>query len=308
MVCMIVLLLPFLAALLDGSLEQFLQAGEWRTALYAPTIALYIWIISPFMSRAGDDVISSLRPLVQLNDEDFAAQVQAAEYVNPKHEIFATILGGLLGIIAISADFNLEFSWVSLYWIITTIFMYGILFWTIFIAVISTRFNAALHRMPLKFDILNPTPFELVGRQSLLLALVFIGGITISLIFTYSESRLMQTEFWISNLIFVGFILLVFFLSMRPTHIILAAEKKRRLDPVTDQINQACQELMRYLETGDNPGEISSRITALEAYEKRLQAARTWPYNTSILRTLFFSVFIPLLSILARLAADLLFP
>jgi len=308
LVIAVVLVLPFLAALLDGSLEQFIQQGQWRTILFAPTIALYIWIITPYMTRAGENVLSALRPLVGLNDQDFQAQVYAAEQIKPSHEIAAVAAGVLLGIAATATDIEPVFSWVTLYWFISTILMYGMLAWTIFLAVNSTRFNAALHRLPLQFDILNPRPFETVGRQSLLLALVFIGGITLSLLFTYSEARLTVPEFWISNLIFVVFIILIFFLSMRPTHLILAAEKKRVLEPVTERINDACRELVQQLEDGKDPGELSGQVSALVAYEQRLIAARTWPYNVTILRTLFFSVFIPLMSVLARVAVDLLFP
>jgi len=95
---------------------------------------------------------------------------------------------------------------------------------------------------------------------------------------------------------------------MRPTHLILAAEKKRILTPVTSRINASCRELVQQLETGTGAGQLPAEISALLAYEARLQAARTWPYNVSILRTLFFSVFIPLISVLARLAVDIIFP
>jgi hypothetical protein len=141
-----------------------------------------------------------------------------------------------------------------------------------------------------------------------LLALVFIGGITLSLIFTYRDDRLVLPEFWISNLVFVLFVLLIFFLSMRPTHLILAAEKKRTLTPVTSRINASCREMVQQLEAGTGAGQLPAEISALLAYEARLQATRTWTYNVSILRTLFFSVFIPLISVLARLALDLIFP
>ena len=308
MVCFIVLLIPFVAALLDDNLEQFTRQGQWRIVLFAPSIALYIWIISPFITRAGDNVISSLRPLVDLDDEEFKRQVYTAEYINPRHEILAIIVGGILGAAAISIEFEPAFSWVALYWYITTIMMYAILAWTIFVAIKSTGINAALHRLPMQFDIFNPAPFESVGRQSLLLVLVFVGGVTISVVFTYSPDRLVSPDFWISNLIFVALILLIFFLSMRPTHLLLAAEKKRVLEPVTQRINSGCENLVKMLDDSTDPDGLPAEITALVVYEKRLQAARTWPYNIIILRTLFFSVFIPLLSILARVAVDLLFP
>jgi hypothetical protein len=39
-----------------------------------------------------------------------------------------------------------------------------------------------------------------------------------------------------------------------------------------------------------------------------LDKARTWPYNTATLRTLFFSVFIPLGSVAIKLLEGVLFP
>lgn len=307
LVCGIVLGLPFLGALLDGTLTEYTQEGIWRTVLFAPAITLYVWIISPYMTIAGDRVVKSLRPLVNLGDDDFEARISQAEKVEPMQEYAVGIAGMLLGIVAISTSFDWETSWVTLYWLFSSIIMYGILAWTIFIAVKSTRINAALHRLPMKIDVLNPDPFEAVGRQSLLLALVFIGGVTVSLLFTYSPERLDNVEFWVSNLLFVGFILLIFFLSMRPTHLLLAAEKKKVLDPVTRMVNEGFQELVQELSDGKDGGVLSAQISALVVYEERLKSARTWPYNVSILRTLFFSVFIPLMSILGRVMVDLLF-
>ena len=48
-------------------------------------------------------------------------------------------------------------------------------------------------------------------------------------------------------------------------------------------------------------------ISALIAYEERLQAARTWPYNTAMLRTLFFSIIVPAGLALANIVFAALF-
>ena len=165
-----------------------------------------------------------------------------------------------------------------------------------------------MHRFPLKIDILNPTPFETVGRLSLFLALVFIGGITLSLLFTYQVAQISSPEFWISNILFVIFTILLFFLSMRPTHLILVAEKKRVLEPVSSSINQSCWEFVKQIEQGEDPGETPTLISTLVTYEQRLRDARTWPYNITMLHTLFFSVFIPIASVIVRLAVDMFFP
>jgi hypothetical protein len=254
-------------------------------------------------------VIESFRPLIQLDDDSFDRMIDEASHIDPRHEWIAFGIGIILGIIStLSADFDQGASWSKSYWLISSSLMYGVLAWAIFVSVSSTRLNAVLHRQPMQFEILNPTPFEAIGRQSLLLALVFIGGITLSLLFTFQDANLSSPEFWLVNLLFVLFVVLIFFLSMRPTHKLLLAERKRRLEPVQRHINLACLDLVQRLDQDLDPGNLSGEINALEVYERRLFAARTWPYNTSMLRTLFFSILIPLGSILTRLAFDILFP
>ena len=303
------LLLPIAFVYLDGALDEFFNQGRWRVFLLPQTIILYIWIISPHMTRMGTIVIESIRPLVQLDDDSFNHLIQDASRVDPLHEWIAFGIGVMLGIISILvADIDQNAPWSLVYWLISSSLMYGVLAWAIFVSIKSTRTNATLHRLPMQFDILNPTPFEAFGRQSLLLALVFIGGITLSLLFTFQDANLSSPEFWLVNLLFVLFVVLIFFFSMRPTYKVLLAEKKRRLEPVQRHINLACQDLIQRLEQGQDPGNLTGEINALIIYEQRLLTARTWPYNTSMLRTLFFSILIPLGSILARLAVDILLP
>ena len=308
-VSLTLLLLPFAAVYLDGALDEFFSQDRWRVFLLPPTIIIYIWLVSPLMARMGANVIESFRPLIQMDDDSFDRMIHEVARLDPRHEWIAFGIGVILGIISILiTDFDQGTSWSKSYWLISSSLMYGVLAWAIFASVSSTRLNAALHRQPMQFDILNPTPFEAIGRQSLLLALVFIGGITLSLFFTYQDANLSSPEFWVVNFLFVLFVVLIFFLSMRPTHKLLLAEKKRRLEPVQRHINLACLDLVQHLEQGLETGNFSGEINALEVYEQRLLAARTWPYNTSMLRTLFFSILIPLGSILARLAVDLLLP
>lgn len=304
-----ILLLPFIAAYLDGEMESFLSDGNWRVFLLAPTIITYIWLISPTMSRTGDKVVETIRALTVLNGKKFDQVVQEASQVKPTHELFAIGVGIIIGIASVlTSEINQGTTWLTIYWLLSTCLMYGILAWTIFIAIASTRITTALHQLPLQIDILNPKEFEAVGRQSLLLALVFIGGITLSLLFSYQEENISLPEFWITNLLFVIFILLIFFLSMRPTHRLLANEKKSELEPLQARINSTCRDLVVCLNQNQDSGELPTEITALIAYEERLLVARTWPYNVAMLRTLFFSVLIPIGSILTRLAVDIFLP
>ncbi len=213
--------------------------------LTSPTIIIYIWLVSPLMARTGEKVIEALRPLVDLDDGEFDQRVEDASRIKPGQELIAFAIGLLLGIaFALAPGSDQGATWLTIFWLLSTSLMYGILAWTIFIAVSSTRINTALHRQPLQTDILNPAPFEAVGRQSLLLALVFIGGITLSLLFTYQEAIITSPEFWVTNILFVLFTVLIFFLSMRPTHSLLAAERKRELQPIQARINKTCRDLV----------------------------------------------------------------
>jgi hypothetical protein len=42
-----------------------------------------------------------------------------------------------------------------------------------------------------------------------------------------------------------------------------------------------------------NIGSASTELDLWLKYEERVKVARTWPYNTAMLRTLFLSTFIP---------------
>ena len=308
-VSLLLLLLPFGIAYFEGTLNVILDQGRVRVFLLAPGIITYIWLISPVMTRRGAEVIRAIRPLVPMDDESFDRLVSAATRLNPLSELAVFGVGLILGIaVAQTSGFDENASWLKIYWFLSAGFMYGILAWTIYVAVASTRINAALHRQPLRIDIFDSTPFEPIGRQSLLLALVFVGGITLSLVLTIQMQSMASLEFWGGYLLMVIFTALIFFLSMRPTHSMLVAEKKRALEPVQQHINRACRELVKRLDQSRAPDDLAAEINALVVYEQRIQAARTWPYNTSMLRTLFFSVLIPLGSALARLVWENLFP
>lgn len=54
--------------------------------------------------------------------------------------------------------------------------------------------------------------------------------------------------------------------------------------------------------------ESGQNALALFTCEKRLEQTPTWPYNTSMLRTLFFSVLVPAGTFGARVLGDILFP
>ena len=307
LVSLFLLSMPLIAAALDGVLGELITSGHLRNFLIFPAITIYIWLTSPTMARIDRQVLGSLRSVILLDDDQFQKIVRQAERVNPLNEWLVIIVGALVGLyLASSTDFGAERSWLKLEWTLANMIMYAILAWTIVFSIYSTRVNAALHHQPMRIDILDPAPFHAVGRQGLMMALLFVGGITLSLLLSFQAANLASPIFWIVYLILVLTAGTIFFLIMRPTHLVLLAAKKRELEPIQQRINQTGRRLVELLE-GDAPtGDLPGQIQALSIFEQRLKSAPTWPYNTGMLRTLFFSIFIPLATVLLRVAIELL--
>ena len=104
--------------------------------------------------------------------------------------------------------------------------MYALLAWVIMGAIVGTRLLSALHRQPLHFDLFDIEPFEPIGRQSLTLAMVFIGGVTLGVIFSIQGQTFLNPLFWLANIPFVLVAVLVFYLGMRPTHILFEIKEE----------------------------------------------------------------------------------
>jgi hypothetical protein len=307
LVSAVLLGLPFAAAAFDGELAAFLSSGRFRVYLIFPTVTLYVWLVSPLLDRTGDEMLRSLRPVIELDDEQFAQVLKAAEQVNPLHEALAFLGGVLIGWFATTGGkAGLPAGWLGWELMLTGMLMYGTLVWVVFVSVHSTRVNAALHRQPMRIDILDISPFDPVGRQSLLLALVFIGGMALSLLLTLPVIDLSTPFFWLFYGAMVLATGLIFFLGMRPTHRVLQDAKQRELEPVTRRLNASGRALMSHSHNPEQGDDLARQIQALALYEQRLQGARTWPYNTGMLRTLFFSVLIPLGTVALRLTIELL--
>ncbi|MBI4675014.1 MAG: hypothetical protein HY741_25520, partial [Chloroflexi bacterium] len=153
--------------------------------------------------------------------------------------------------------------------------------------------TTAVHRQPLKVDLFDAKPFEPIGRQSLVVALTFVGGIALSLVFGINPENIYVWQ----NLFVYGLLglvpVLVFFLNMQETHNVLARAKAQELEAVERNLLRAMRELMQRVTKDQDTGKQSTEINALALYEQRVRGVRTWTYNTAMLRTLLVSFFIP---------------
>jgi hypothetical protein len=168
-------------------------------------------------------------------------------------------------------------------------------------SIAGTRVVGTLLRLPLRVDPLDRKPFEAIGRQSLAMALAFVGGITIALVLGgYGSAVLMEPRFWLLFLPLSVLPVVVFYLNMRPTHRLLSAARDQALDNVQKELRRAYPSLLERAQRGEAAERLPSEIAALASYEKALQDAATWPYNPATLRTLVVSVLIPTATLLAR--------
>jgi hypothetical protein len=307
LISLVLLLLPFGAASLDGVLPDFLDTGKWHVYLVAPSVIIYFLIVSPVMGAMGANVLHFFRPLVQLDDEQFENLVARASKVTLAKELIAFGIGTLLAPF-MTGLFRGPITWLWVCAFIASSLMYGSLALTIYISLASTRTTSMLHKQPLKFDLFDSTPFAIIGRQSLGLVLVFIGGITLSLVLTFQPENLRNPGMWLGNIPLVMIALLIFFLNMLPTHRLLAGEKASNLKAVQDHIHSLGAMLLQKVERSEDTGGLAAQISALAVYEQHIQNARTWPYDTRMLRTLFFSAFVPGVTMLGRMLIEYLFP
>jgi hypothetical protein len=289
------------SAYLDGALDSFFSKGHWRPMLLAPAVIIYILVVSPILAQMEAGVIRALRPLVLIDDEHFDRLVAEASHISPIGEGISFGVGAALGLwfgrIWVSQD---DVFWVGLYLALAGGLMFGLLGWTIYAVLAGTRLTAELHRQPLRVDIFDTKPFEPIGRQSLIAALVFVGGIVLGMVFSLDPDAILAWQNWLVLGLLAMVPVLLFFLNMRDTHRVLAVEKQRELDAVQQRILASCRALMERVDARADTGILAAEINALVAYEKRVQAAKTWPYNTAMLRTLTFSVILPGVAAVAR--------
>jgi hypothetical protein len=304
-VSLLFFLAPLGATHLDGSWDVVLAQGYWRPLLVPSVVIVYILAAAQMMTQSEAHVLKAFRPLVLVSDDDFDRLVREASRISPSGEVIAFSAGAIFGFWA--GRYWLAVAntiWLRLYGPVSQSLMMGLLGWTIYYSIASTRLITALHRQPLQIDILDTKPFEPMGRHSLVAALIFVGGITLGVVFGLDVENVLSWQAWLFYLPLAPLPVLVFFLSMRDTHRVLAAEKNRELQAVAQNIQHACRVMRMRIAEHESLGAIAGELTALVAYEERLQAASTWPCNIGMLRTLFFTILAPLLG---RILSDILF-
>jgi hypothetical protein len=295
---------PIIASALDGTLVALWREGTWRVALQAPLIIFYIFLVGPILEQRAGSVVDAYRPLVPLDDHSFHRLVTEASRVNPVGEMIAFVVSVGLGALAQDWAFEEGALWLGLCVSVLGCLMLGLLGVIIYSAVLGTRLTRALHAQPLRVDLFDPRPFRSVGRQSLTIALAFIGGVALSTLLTLGRLDFTAWQNWAIYLVLTLVPVALFFFSMGDAHRVLAAEKDREMERVDRLIQDAGRSLVERLEAGDDVDALAASLNGLAVYETQLRTAGTWPYDTAMLRTLFVSMIAPAGIAVLRVAVD----
>jgi hypothetical protein len=289
-------------------MHEFLYEGVWRTMYMAPAILVYILALQKPMGVAREHAVLALRNVILLDDAAFEKIVFEASEVDARGELLAFLLGAAFGF-WINDPWNIEgdYQWLKIFFPLAGALLWGTLSWLIYSSVASTKLQTILHQQPMRFDIFNLRPFEPIGRFSLFMALAFIGGLIISALFINPLAN-DSIIFPLTLYAILGAItVLIFFLSMRDTHKVLSAEKKRAIELAELKISEAFQSLSGGTISSEDMVSASTELNLWLKYEARLKVARTWPYNTAMIRTLALSILLPAtVSLLQRLLASIL--
>jgi hypothetical protein len=228
--------------------------------LLGPAIIVYILAMFRPASEYQTRALKALRRAVALENDDFMQLVKSASDIDDRGELLAFAAGGAFGFLT-NPPWNVtgDCLWLRFFIPFSATLMFGLLAWLSFVSVAGTKLFSELHRQPLKIDIFDLSPFEPIGRYALFTSLAFVGGSVISMIIVnpMDEGLYSVTNFVLHGILAVV-TFLVFFLSMRPTHSVLARAKTQELRLVERKIAETFRELKRLETEGKNVDAVST--------------------------------------------------
>ncbi len=287
-----------LAAYAQGASWPRVGAILWLLGL-DPAILLYILAVHPFMYRGSERAMRSLEALAAHADAEAGGR---AKPPSRGGEWVAMLVGALVGL-ALAYRVPGAEGWLRLYAEATSALTFALLATVIYGSVMRSRHLAARSRAGLELNVFDGhllTPFARWGQN---LSLVFVGGISLSLLFQSSESlRSIEGVLVYGSLVVVA--LTLFFMSMWTIHVALAKAQDKELVRVHHDLAAAREALMRQRTCGSEAvvQEAYFRVVILGVYEQQVLHAQTWPFNPTILRRVFASAAAPLGVYLVKLA------
>jgi hypothetical protein len=261
----------------------------WHMGL-EPTLIVYILGIYPWLQRRSVLAMDALRPLCsrpEIFDE--------LEGANRRGESIAMLLGAGFSL-WVTSSWGIAGTWLRLYLITANIVLFSLMALAIYDGMERTRRLARLIRAGLQLDLFDRQLLAPMARWGQTIALTFVGGICLSLIFqSYETLHSIRSLVIYSILIVVSATL--FFTSVWSIHTALVTAQQRELAVVHQHWLQARSELKRKLAEGgqDDVAGLYYPMVVLSAYERQVLAASTWPFNPKIVKEVLASLVVPFL-------------
>ena len=284
------------AAYVHGAIGQRVGAGFWMLGLDL-VMLVYILSVHPVMHRRWVRAMQSLEAL-----EPRVGRAIPAGPAALRGEWAAMLLGGLAGL-AVARRGPAGEAWLWLYSEGVSALMFSLLAAAIYGSVMRSRQLAAYSRSGLELRVFDGhllTPFAKWGQS---LSLVFVGGISLSLLFqSYQSLRSLESVLIYGCLIAVAMTL--FFMSMWTVHVALVRAQDKELAKVRRDLTLARDALTRRrdCESTEAVQDAYLPVVILGAYERQVLKAPTWPFNLAIVGRVFASVVAPLAVYLLKLA------
>jgi hypothetical protein len=298
-VAVVVLLLALLlasAVLSNGGLAVVGPRGLWKMGL-EPTLIVYILGIYPWLQRRFALAIEALRPLC--SQPGMVDEVHAR---NRRGEWIAMLVGAAFSL-WVTSSWRIDAAWVRLYLVTANIVLFSLMALAIYDGLERTRRLARVIRGGLQLDLFDRQLLAPMARWGQTVALTFVGGICLSLIFQSYET-LHSIRSLVIYSILIGVSLTLFFTSVWSIHMALVAAQQRELAVVHQHWVRARSELRRKLAEGDQ-GDVAALynpMVVLGAYESQVLAASTWPFNPKIVKEVLASLGAPFLIYGLRIA------
>jgi hypothetical protein len=259
----------------------------------APASVAYGLLMQPRLRQLRERAVKAFRPLVALDEERFWVTLASAPLFDRRREWLAVSVGAVVGVLVTSEAWPYYQFWATLYVGLASAIMFGVLGWLVYSTLAGTRILRGPTTRIADSNVFEMGLLEPIGRWSLGVALSFVGGITLSLIFLPQPALTVATAIMYVVLSLAP--VLVFFLNMVSARRIMVEAKRQELKMVRSKMAAASRALSE--KTGDDPDEMMSLLAnfaALVAVEQRVKNVPEWPYTATIRRSLAVSLLLPI--------------
>jgi hypothetical protein len=261
--------------------------------LQTPMMIAYLFLSWPYLRRWLDQMVGSLRPLVPMDDAEFAALIAEADAANRKTRVRFTIGYTALSYLGLGG-FDPSYPAVSAFWLVSLALLCFLISQLIAgVPLFARRLLKELLPKLGNYNLFDPVPLHDVAELSLRVTLVLIGAIVLGELAVPPEES-MGLLHLATNGVLVLFALGLHWFNVYPTHLLMMDRKDAELAAVAARLEAVYARVHETLESGELVGEeLELTTSSLLALEKRLLAVPDWPQSPAMVVQLLSTTLLP---------------